>query len=177
VVGGVSGGCTDHGQLYFDVSKLWPDMPIVSATLNLYTPRQTGPSGVQIVPNVPPSGGPLGFYDPVSWEPPSWDSAPHPATNATPIAQCGSSEHWQSWGVTALVRQWVDHRAASNSGLTLESSSGPVVFASPLGVAADGRVFVLTQQDHTSAQPDRPAAWRPGSSSSRLPTTARPGSR
>jgi len=47
IVVGAEGGCTDHGRVYFDASWIPSDRPILSATLRMYTPEHTGPTGVQ----------------------------------------------------------------------------------------------------------------------------------
>jgi len=47
IVVGAEGGCTDHGRVYFDASWIPSDRPILSATLRLYMPEHTGPTGVQ----------------------------------------------------------------------------------------------------------------------------------
>ncbi len=53
VVVGTENGCTYNGQVSFDLSSLPAGASIVSATLNMYTPNQTGPTGVQVLQNAP----------------------------------------------------------------------------------------------------------------------------
>ncbi len=48
IVVGAEDGCTDHGHVYFDASWLPSDRPILSATLRMYTPEHTGPTGVRV---------------------------------------------------------------------------------------------------------------------------------
>jgi len=129
LVVGVENGCTYNGQGYFDLSSVPYDAPIASATLRLYTPSQTGTTGVQLYQNAPPATG----SDPA--QPPSWSSAPAVVTSTAPIAQGGSTGHWQSWDVTGLVKQWV-RDGASNGGVTLQSAGTPVRFAGSLGTAS-----------------------------------------
>lgn len=127
VIVGVSGGCTYRGVSYFDLSSL-ASIPatatVTAATLWLYTPSQTGTTGVQVYANSGGSATPA--------QPPSWNSAPPIASGASGIAQSGSAGHWQKWDVTSLIQQWAQD-GTTNGGVTLESSGAPVRFASPAG--------------------------------------------
>jgi hypothetical protein len=140
---GTEGGCDYHGLLYFDVTSILPGTPIVSATLNLYTPGQTQSTGVAVALNAPlgTAGGapPSATFlrPPTPWLPPSWNTAPAPATSVAAVNQSGSDGHWQSWDVTAFVQDWVSQGVLGNGGLTLTSPSAPVLFASPLGAGDD----------------------------------------
>ncbi len=129
LVVGAENGCVYNGQAYFDLSSVPYDAPIASAALRLYTPNQTGATGVQLYQNAPPATG----SDPA--QPPSWSSAPAVVTSSAPIAQSGSTGHWQSWDVTGLVKQWA-RDGASNGGVTLQSAGTPVRFAGSLGTAS-----------------------------------------
>lgn len=129
VVVGVEGACAYHGQVYFDTRPILSDTPIVSASLNLYTPAQSGPTGVLVYPNVPSADG-------ATPQQQSWSSAPALLPDATGITQSGNAGHWQSWNVTSLVRQWVQD-SRINGGLALLSDGAPVLFASPLGAGND----------------------------------------
>lgn len=131
VVVGVSDGCSYHGLAYFNTDVLLPHTPIISATLHLYSPPQTGPTGVQVYANrsVPITA----VYDL-----PRWTTAP--ALTGTAMTENASSGGWHSWDVTGLVQQWVNDER-SNGGLTLLSSGPPVRFASPLGAAPDSPTF------------------------------------
>ncbi len=119
LVVGAENGCVYNGQAYFDLSSVPYDAPIASAALRLYTPNQTGATGVQLYQNAPPATG----SDPA--QPPSWSSAPAVVTSSAPIAQSGSTGHWQSWDVTGLVKQWA-RDGASNGGVTLQSAGTPI---------------------------------------------------
>lgn len=132
LVVGVENGCAYHGEAYFDLSDLSSavsNTAITSATLRLYTPNQTGSTGVQVYQNTAPTTGVDALH------PPSWASAPPIVTGTVGVAQSGSAGSWQSWDVTNLVRQWLQN-GATNGGLTLEGSETPIRFASaPLGSA------------------------------------------
>jgi len=132
---GVDGSCAYHGHAYFDLTTLPYDTPIVSATLRLYTPDQTGPTGVRVYPNAAPALGPLG-YRPAPWLPPSQDTAPAVLTGTAPLAQSDSEGHWQGWDVTAAVQQWV-RDARANGGLTLTLEGAVLRVASSLGASGD----------------------------------------
>jgi len=69
-------------------------------------------------------------------QPPTWNTAPAVVTATAPIAQSGSSGHWQSWDVTGLARQWAQD-GTTNAGVTLARSGALVRVASALGVGAD----------------------------------------
>lgn len=131
MVVGSEGGCTYHGLASFDTTSLLYDTPIVSAVLRLYTPDQAGPTSVQVLPNAAPSTTSVWHPDPA--DQPSWTTAPTTLPGANGIVQSGSTGQWQSWDVTALVRQWV-RNPKSNGGVTLMSSGSPVRFASALGL-------------------------------------------
>jgi len=129
LVVGAENGCTYNGQAYFDLSSISANLPsIVSATLRLYTPNQTGPTAVQVEANA------AGVNDPS--QPTTWNGAPAVVTSTAPIAQSGSDGHWQSWDVTSLVQQWVQD-GTTNGGLTLVNGGTPVRFASSLGAGFD----------------------------------------
>jgi hypothetical protein len=157
VVVGVAGPCTYHGVAYFDVTRLFPQQAITSATLNLYTPDQTGDSGVQVYPNAPgptypPPPAPVTTAPPTAspspvavvtviplpaiqqGQLPTWNTAPSVGANG--VGQRGSSGHWQTWDVTSAVQQWAANRL-TNTGLMLVSGGVPVRFASPLMVGVD----------------------------------------
>lgn len=126
VVVGTEGACKYNGQAYFATSAIMHDTPIVSATLKLYTPDTTGPTGVQLYPNVPISptvGAPP--------RQPSWNSAPAVVTGSVGLTESATEGHWHNWDVTDLVRRWVGD-SETNNGLTLVSSGSPVLFASSL---------------------------------------------
>jgi len=130
MVVGVQGSCTYNGQAYFDLSALPNAVSIVSATLRLYTPGQTGPTGVQVAQNAPPS-------DPYSaQQAPSWNTAPVVVTTTAPVSQSASAGGWQSWDVTRIVQGWINDQT-TNGGLTLTGGGMPVRFASPLGAGTD----------------------------------------
>lgn len=103
---GVEGACAYHGQVYVDTRAILSDTPIVSASLNLYTPAQSGPTSVLVYPNAPSADG-------TTPQRQSWNTAPSLLPGATGIAQSGSAGHWQSWDVTSLVRQWVQDSRSS----------------------------------------------------------------
>lgn len=126
---GAEAGCVFHGQASFNLTALLYDTPIVSASLWLYAPGQTGPTSVQVYPNAPaPKEAP--------WQLPSWAGAPPVVAGATGIAESGGgSGGWHSWDVTALLRQWVAD-AGTNNGLTLAGTGAPIAFASPLGAGS-----------------------------------------
>jgi len=124
LVVGTENGCTYKGQAYFDLSSVSSDNTVVSATLHLYTPNQTGATGVQVYQNA------TGDADPS--QPVSWNTAPPVMTGTTPLAQSASDGRWQSWDVTSIVQQWVQDGSA-NAGLALAGSGAPVRFASALG--------------------------------------------
>jgi len=130
VVVGVEGGCTYHGLLFFDLLPLRYDTPIVSATLRLHTPDQTGPTGVQVYPNTSPLTDTV--YRPRSWEQPSWNTAPAIAPGVNGIDQSASRGHEQVWDVTSLVRGWVS-APRTNAGLTLVGAGTLALFSSALG--------------------------------------------
>ena len=120
VVVGMVDGCAYHGEVSFNTSSLHYDTTIVSATLHLYTPRQTGATSVRIYANTPPSS--TVAYQPASWAQPSWSSAPAIALGAAGIAQSGSNgQHEQSWDVTSLVQQ--AHRGRSGSSVAHRAAS------------------------------------------------------
>ncbi len=123
--------CTDHGLLRFDLSSVASDMPIISATLRLYTPAYTRGTAVQVYQNIPPSN-PVAMNP--SWRPPTWRGAPAVLPGAQGIRQGSGDGHWQTWDVTSLVRSWV-HDPASNGGMTLATDGVPALFASSLGAA------------------------------------------
>ncbi len=129
MVVGTRGSCVAHGQAYFDTTTLLPDTPIVSATLHLDTPDQTGATGVQAYQNAPAARLGQLYY-------PTWNTQPALITGTAGLAQSGSEGHGQRWDVTDIVRQWVAH-AQTNTGLTVINDGVPVRFASPLG-AGDG---------------------------------------
>ncbi len=135
VVAGSVGSCAYHGQLRFNVASLLPGTPIISATLRLYTPDQTGDTGVQVFQNAPagdPSQPlPLAVLRRAAQRP-TWNTAPAVITGTTGLVQNGSEGHWQSWDVTSIVDQWVQN-GRTNNGLTLIGSGAPVLFASSQG--------------------------------------------
>jgi len=129
LVVGAENGCTYNGQAYFDLSSISANLPsVVSATLRLYTPNQTGPTAVQVEANA------AGVNDPS--QPTTWTGAPAVVTGTAPIAQSGSDRHWQSWDVTSIVQGWVQD-GTTNGGLTLVNAGTPVRFASSLGAGFD----------------------------------------
>lgn len=131
MVVGSAAGCTYQGLASFDTTSLLYDTPIGSAVLHLYTPDQAGATGVQVLPNTSQSTTLVRHPDPA--EQPSWTTAPTTLPSASGSAQSGSTGQWQSWDVTALVRQWVQN-PRSNGGVTLVSSGSPVRFAAALGL-------------------------------------------
>jgi len=134
VVVGTEGGCTYNGQAYFNTSSILHDTPIVSATLRLYTPDTTKPTGVQIQPNVPVTASdPLTTSIIAPAQQVSWNSAPAVVLNAAGASESASEGHWHSWDVTSLVQQWVNDSKVNN-GVTLVNAGAPVLFASPFGV-------------------------------------------
>ncbi len=122
LVVGIANNCTYHGQVYFDLASVAANTGISAASLYLYTPNQTGATGVQVYSNT------VGAADPSV--PTSWNAAPGIGPGG--VGQNGSTGHWQSWDVTSLVRQWVQN-GATNGGLTLVGNGAPVRFAAPLG--------------------------------------------
>ncbi len=135
LVVGTMGGCAYHGLVSFNTTPLLADTPIVSATLRLYSPDQTGPTGIRIYPNTPLTST-LPVWEPSPYLQPTWASAPAVVTGSVGLAQSASDGRWQSWDVTDLVRGWV-RRPATNGGLTLESDGMPVRLASPLRAGRD----------------------------------------
>jgi len=130
VVVGTENGCTYNGQVSFNLSSLPAGASIASATLNMYTPNQTGSTGVQVLQNAPPpSDNPTVALA-------SWNTAPGVVTSTAPLAQSGSAGRWQSWDVTSLAQQWAQN-GSTNGGLTLTGNGAPVRFASPGGLAND----------------------------------------
>jgi len=137
VVVGTEGGCAYNGQAYFNTSSILHDTPIVSAKLMLYTPDATGPTGVQIQPNVPmTASAPLITTIMAPPHQVSWNSAPSTVAGTPATAESASQGRWHSWDVTSLVQQWVND-AKVNNGVTLANVGAPVLFASPLGVGAN----------------------------------------
>ncbi len=129
MVVGAENGCTYNGQAYFDLASISANQPsIVSATLRLYTPNQTGPTAVQVEANA------AGVNDPS--QPTTWNGAPAVVTTTTFIVQNGSDGHWQGWDMTSLVRKWVQD-GTTNGGITLVNAGSPVRFASSLGAGFD----------------------------------------
>ncbi len=135
---GTRGSCVYHGQAYFDATTLLPDTPILSATLRLYTPDQTGPTGVRVYQNAPAATYGQLYY-------PTWATAAPLVTGSVGLGQSGSDGRWQSWDVTDIVRQWVRH-ARTNTGLTLVKDGTLVRVAAPLG-AGDGSPAVAPYLD------------------------------
>lgn len=128
---GTEGSCTYHGVVYFDVSSLSPDTPIVAATLHLYAPNHPDSTGVQVFQNTSPSSP---DWQPLGWNRPSWATAPTIEPGAAGISENGGASPWKTWDVTGLVQRWVA-QSDTNGGLTLASSNAPVLFAWPLGAA------------------------------------------
>lgn len=83
IIVGLEGAGAYHGQMYFDVSPLLYDTPIVSAKLEMYTPDQMTATGVQVFPNTSPAST---IYQPLSWQQPSWDSAPRIVPGASSVS-------------------------------------------------------------------------------------------
>jgi hypothetical protein len=166
VVVGSERGCQYEGKLQLIPSSPLLQQPIQSAVLRLYTPNQTGMTGVQVYPNallpalLPPAGWatpaagptamaagtpsatPVGRLDlaqplPPSWDPPSWNGAVPIAPDSTGSAQSASDGHWQSWDITAILQQWLQG-GRHDSGLTLAGTGSPVLFASAGAVGDDG---------------------------------------
>ncbi len=135
IVVGTAHGCASHGLLSFNTTPLLADTPIVSATLRLYSPDQTGPTGIRVYPNTPLTST-LPVWEPSPYLQPTWASAPAVVTGSVGVAQSASDGRWQSWDVTDLVRGWA-HSPATNGGLTLESDGMPVRLASPLRAGRD----------------------------------------
>lgn len=138
---GVQGGCIYHGLAYFDLGPIGITrrvQTIQAATLSLYTPGQAGPTGVQVYANTPPTRLPR--YAPLSWEPPTWNTAPAAITGTTGLVQSSSDGHWQRWDVTSLVQQW-QNDPYSNGGITLVGSGAPVAFASAAGAGDDAPAY------------------------------------
>jgi hypothetical protein len=161
---GNSGACTYRGQAYFDVSSLQYDTPVVSATLRLYTPAHAGSTDVQVFPNTPPISSTMPVYRPVSWRPPSWNTAPPIAQGAAGIGQSTSDGHWQSWDITDLVRGWI-RNGRTNGGLTLVGTGAPLLFASPLGTGtadpSTAPYLDITYAPHASPAPSTLAGLSP----------------
>lgn len=137
MVVGAQGGCSYHGLAYFDLGPIGIRrhvQTVQSAILSLYTPNQVGPTGVQVYPNTPPTRLPR--YAPLSWQQPSWNTAPAVTSGTTGIAQSSSDGHWQHWDITSLVQQWQDD-PHSNGGITLVGTGAPVAFASAAGAGDD----------------------------------------
>jgi len=128
---GAEGTCTYNGQAYFSTSSILHDTPIVSATLKLYTPDATGPTGMQVYPNAPVS-----LTVGATPRQPSWNGAPTVITGSVGLAESATEGHWHNWDVTDLVRRWVGD-SGTNNGVTLEKAGMPVVFASPLGAGTN----------------------------------------
>jgi len=175
VVVGAIGSCTYHGQLRFNVASLLSGTPIISATLRLYTPDQTGDTGVQISQNAPagdPSHPlPLAVLRRAAQRP-TWNTAPAVVTGTTGLAQNGSDGHWQSWDVTSIVNQWVQN-GRTNNGLTLIGTGDPVLFAALEGVG-DRDLAVAPALDITYAPPAPSAGPAPRIASPRAtPRTSR----
>lgn len=171
VVVGVDGSCTYHGQVYFDVSSLRYDTPVVSATLRLYTPGQAGPIGIQVFPNATPTLTDS-VYQPASWRPPSWDTALAIAPGAAGLAESDNEGHWQDWDVTTLVRQWVQDRS-TNGGLTLVGAAAPVRFATPFG-GGDGKLEHAPVLNITYAAQPAAATTAPADAAQPAAATAAP---
>ena len=147
VLVGTSAGCTFQGQAYFDVrgfASMAPQPQIQTATLNLYTPGQSGPTALAIYPN-----SPKGYASRTSL--PTWASAAGLALSAQGIAQSGSDGHWQHFDVSGLMRQWVGN-SSTNNGLTLVNPGTSLTIASPLWVGEDSPQFA-PYLDVTYAQP------------------------
>jgi len=127
---GVAGGCTYHGQVYFDLTALPAGSPIHSAHLWLYAPDGAGTPGVLVYPNaVDPNA--TGARDPA--QPTTWRDAPALVPGTPGLASDGGAGHWQSWDVTSLVQGWVRDNT-TNGGLTLVGAGdGLARFTSPLG--------------------------------------------
>jgi len=153
VLVGVQGACTYRGQAYFDTRSLAamsPSPAIQSATLNLYTPTRTGPTGVQALVNAQAYGeAPLNEFSAKIL--PSWNNAPQVLSGTTGAVQSQSNGQWQQWDVTGAVQRWVKDNG-SNGGLTLANSGSVVSFASPLGSGIDGPTLA-PYLDITYAQP------------------------
>lgn len=128
LVVGLEGNCAYHGLLRFDVAQLRGDAQVATATLRLYTPNQTGPTGVLVYPNAPAWQTEPRLGQPL----PSWNGAPA-ISGTVGIAQSASDGHWQSWDITGLVQQWVQRGYSYNTGITLVGTGGPVLFAAPSG--------------------------------------------
>lgn len=157
---GVEGGCTYHGLAYFSllpIGQMRQITAVQSAILNVYTPNQTGPTGVQVYPNAPPTR--VTRYAPLSWQPPSWSTVPAMTANAAGIAQSASNGHWQQWDVTALAQQWQSD-PYSNAGVTLVGNGAPVTRASAAGVGDDGPAYA-PYLDITFAQPSASGSVSP----------------
>ncbi len=136
LVVGTENGCTYHGLVRFDnVASLPPGSSIVSATLSLYTPGQTGPTGVLVYPNAPNAPASPGTASPLLGQQPSWNSAPVMMTGTTGLAQSDSGGQRQSWDVTRIVQGWA-HDGRTNGGFTMASAASPVLFTTAHSVPA-----------------------------------------
>jgi len=165
LVVGLEGNCTYHGLLRFDVAQLRGDSQVATATLRLYTPNQTGPTGVLVYPNAPAWQTEPRLGQPL----PSWNGA-LAISGTVGIAQSASDGHWQSWDITSLVQQWIQHGRSYDTGITLVGTGTPVLFtSSPASIAsAIGSIGGATSAEPGSVTPSHalatPAASAPISS-------------
>jgi len=166
------GGCASHGLLSFNTTPLLADTPIVSATLRLYTPDQTGQTGIHIYPNTPLTAT-LPVWEPSPYLQPTWASAPAVVTGSVGIDQSASDGRWQSWDVTDLVRGWI-RAPRTNGGLTLASDGALVRLASSLRIGRDAPAFapyldIIYGPRPSAASPPAPSARRASTSPAILP--------
>jgi len=134
IVVGTTHGCASHGLLSFDAPAILDGVPIVSATLRLYTPDHAGPTGIRLYANAPLTTTLPTASSP--YAPPTWNSAPAVVTGTMGIAQAGTDGRWQSWDMTSIVQGWV-RAPRTNGGLTLEGDGLPVRVAVPGRVGRD----------------------------------------
>lgn len=120
---GVQGDCVMHGEVFFNMASPTLQRPVQQATLNLYTPNQSGQTGVVVLPNAPP---PLITLPPPTTTqraappnafPPA-PSSPRPVPVVTPVGQpLPHPPSWQppSWGTAPATMPGVAGIAQSGS--------------------------------------------------------------
>ena len=135
VMVGSTGACTYHGFAHFDLTTLPYAAAIQSATLNLYTPDHTRPTGIVAYPHL--LSRTTDKTIPAPYAPYSWNTAPVVAAKDVGIPQTASNGHWQSWDITGYVQSSKGSGSATNGGITLVGPAAPIIFASPLGTGDD----------------------------------------
>ncbi len=124
---GTEGRCSYEGQAYFDVGSLLPDTPVQSATLHLYSPNLSTPTGVQVYANRPATSGAPATA-------PSWATAPAIDATLGPSTESAAGGHWHTWDVTQIVQGWI-RDSRTNAGFRLVGTGAPAIFASPFNAA------------------------------------------